>query len=187
MIGTKIAVPHPMRSLRSAICLGGMLCALAAGAQTFPAMQGENLKGGTVSLPATSGAPHTLVALAYGQKAGPLLEDWFEPLYLRFVAKHGLFAQAMNVDVHFVPLFVGANKAAYEPTLKKFRKTAAPELLDRILFVRTELEAVQGPLGLKDKDVPYFFILDQNGTIIHRSQGAYSDAKLEAMEELLMQ
>jgi len=176
-----------MRSLRLLPLLAGLCLALLGSAQSFPVMEGETLHGDRVMLPSAGGAPHTLIALAYGQKAGPLLEDWFEPLYLRFVAKHGLFAQAIQVDVHFVPLFVGANKAAYEPTLKKFRKSAAPELLDRILFVRTELEHVQGPLGLKDKDVPYFFILDRSGTIIHRTQGEYSDAKLEAMEEILMQ
>jgi len=176
-----------MHFLRPALLLICIVVVLCTSAQTFPPLEGETLKGDRVSLPAKGGAPHTLVALAYGQKAGPALEDWFEPLYLRFVAKHGLFAQAMHVDVHFVPLFVGANKAAYEPTLKKFRKSAAPELLDRILFVRTELEAVQEPLGLKDKDEPYFFIIDQDGTIVHRSQGAYTDAKLEAMEEVLMQ
>lgn len=176
-----------MRFLRHSVLLSCLALVLSAKAQTFPRLEGETLKGDRVSLPATGGAPHTLIALAYGQKAGPVLEEWFEPLYLRFVAKHGLFAQAMQVDVHFVPLFVGANKAAYEPTLKKFRKSAAPELLDRILFVRTELEAVQEPLGLKDKDVPYFFIINRNGTIVHRSQGAYTDAKLEAMEEVLMQ
>ncbi|MEZ4755452.1 MAG: hypothetical protein R2817_01350 [Flavobacteriales bacterium] len=182
-----IARAIAMHFLRTLVLLGNLLPVLPAVAQRFPPLEGENLKGDHVSLPATGGAPHTLIALAYGHKAGPVLEEWFEPLYLRFVAKHGLFAQAMQVDVHFVPLFVGANKAAYEPTLKKFRKSAAPELLDRILFVRTELETVQEPLGLKDKDVPYFFIIDREGTIVHRSQGAYSDAKLEAMEEVLMQ
>jgi hypothetical protein len=182
-----IAVALPMRSLRLLPLLAGLCMALLGAAQDFPTLEGETLRGERVSLPASGGAPHTLIALAYGQKAGPQLEDWFEPLYLRFVAKYGLFAQAAQVDVHFVPLFVGTNKAAYEPTLKKFRKSAAPELLDRILFVRTELEHVQGPLGLKDKDVPYFFILDRSGTIIHRTQGAYSDGKLEAMEEVLFQ
>ncbi len=182
-----IAVVHPMRTLRLLPLLAGLCMALLGAAQGFPTLEGETLRGERVMLPASGGAPHTLIALAYGQKAGPRLEDWFEPLYLRFVARHGLFAQSIHVDVHFVPLFVGANKAAYEPTLKKFRKSAAPELLDRILFVRTEMEHVQGPLGLKDKDVPYFFILDGSGTIIHRTQGEYSDAKLEAMEEILMQ
>ena len=70
--------------------------------------------------------------MAYGQKAQPLLEDWYEPAYLRFVAKHGLFAGLYDVRVFFVPLFVGANKAAYEPSLAKFRRSASPEVVDLV-------------------------------------------------------
>jgi hypothetical protein len=187
MIGTMIAVSRTMRYLRSWSLAAGTCLSMLCLGQPFPVMEGETLNGDHVNLPAMGEAPHTLIALAYGQKAAPLLEDWFEPLYLRFVAKHGLFAQAIHADVFFIPLFTGANKAAYEPTIRKFRKSATPELLDRILFVRTGMEDVQGPLGLKDKDVPYFFILDRSGAIIHRTQGAFSEGKLEAMEEVLLQ
>jgi hypothetical protein len=187
MIGTMIAVSCSMRYLRQLSIAAGISMWIPSMAQPFPVMEGETLAGARTTLPNPGGAPHTLIALAYGQKAAPLLEDWFEPLYLRFVAKHGLFAQAIHADVYFIPLFVGGNKAAYEPTLRKFRKSATPELLDRILFVHAGMEDVQAPLGLKDKEVPYFFILDRSGAVIHRTQGAFSEDKLEEMEEVLLQ
>ena len=159
----------------------------ALGQTRFPALTGETASGTIIAIPEPDGAPFTIVGMAYGQKAGPLLEDWYEPAYLRFVAKHGLFAGAYDARVYFVPLFVGANKAAYEPSMRKFRKSADPEILDHVLFSKDALEPLQQDLGLKDKDIPYFFILNARGEVIHRTQGAFSEDKLEAMEDVLLQ
>ncbi|MBK7483042.1 MAG: hypothetical protein IPI72_09915 [Flavobacteriales bacterium] len=38
-----------------------------------------------------------------------------------------------EAEVYFVPLFVGVNKAAYEPSMKKFRKSAEPAIVDRMV------------------------------------------------------
>lgn len=164
-----------------------LLTAQAASAQQqFPALHGETAEGASVKLPPGSSKAYTIIGLAYSQKAQPALEEWFEPAYLRFVAKYGLFAGAYDCDVFFVPLFTGLNKAAYEPSLRKFRKSAAPEIVDHVVFCKAEIETLKGPLGLTDKDAPYFFILDREGHIIHRTQGAFTEDKLEAMEEVLL-
>lgn len=152
---------------------------------TFPALSGETASGKEISLP-TNNKPWTLIGLAYSQKATPLLEEWYEPAYLRFIAKHGLLAGSYEADVFFVPLFVGVNKAAYEPSIKKFRQSADPEIVDHVLFSKTEIEPLRSALDLKDKDIPYFFVLDAEGRIVHREQGVYSDEKLESIEEVLM-
>jgi hypothetical protein len=157
------------------------------GQERFPALSGETVEGTRIVLPEGQAAPFTIVGLAYGQKAGPLLEEWYGPAYLRFVAKHGLFAAAYDARVYFVPLFVGANKAAYEPSIRKFRKSADPAIVDHVLFSKDELAPLQQALGLKDKEIPYFFVLNAKGEIIHRTQGAFSDDKLDAMEEVLLQ
>ncbi len=159
---------------------------LATAQQAFPELNGETADGQAVTLPLKNAKAHTIVGIAYGKAAGPLLEGWYEPAYLRFVAQHGLFAGAYDVDVFFVPLFVGANKAAYEPSMRRFRKSASPEIVDLVVFAKGELEPLQAALGLKNKDVPYFFVLDAQGSIVHRAEGAFSDAKLDAMEEVLM-
>jgi len=152
---------------------------------TFPTLTGETATGATITLP-TSGKPWTVIGLAYGQKAGPLLEEWYEPAYLRFIAKHGLMAGSYEADVYFVPLYTGANKVAYEPSLDRFRKSADPEIVDHVLFVKADLDPLKERLGLQDKDVPYFFVLDKDGHIVHREQGAFTDAKLESIEEVLL-
>lgn len=166
------------------MALLGLTTSLSAQTR-FPELLGETAKGTTITLP-TTGKPWTVIGLAYSQKASPLLEAWYEPAYLRFIAKHGLMAGSYDADVYFVPLFVGLNKAAYEGSLNKFRKSADPEIVDHVLFSKADIEPLKEALDLKDKDIPYFFVLDAQGRIVHREQGAFTDEKLESIEEVLI-
>ncbi|MBK8338718.1 MAG: hypothetical protein IPK99_01265 [Flavobacteriales bacterium] len=160
-----------------------------ATAQTdrFPPLTGETSDGRSVTLPAAGAKGYTLVGLAFSQKASPLLEEWAEPAFLRFVAKHGLFADTYEADVWFIPMFVGGNKVAYEPSLKKFRKSADPEVAEHVLFFQGELAPFQLALGMENENIPYFFVLDAEGRIVHRTEGTYSLEKLDAIEERLME
>jgi hypothetical protein len=172
--------------MRSIFSLAAIAVAFMVQAQnTFPTLSGETAEGTSITLP-TKGKPWTVIGLAYSQKASPLLEEWYEPAYLRFIAKHGLLAGSYDADVFFVPLFVGVNKAAYEGSLNKFRKSADPEIVDHVLFSKADIEPLKEALGLNDKDIPYFFVLDAEGRIVHREQGAFTEEKLESIEEVLL-
>jgi hypothetical protein len=127
-----------------------------------------------------------LLGIAAGRKAGPVCEEWYEPVYLRFVAKHGLFASAIEADVLFVPLFVGADKAAYEPTLRRFRKGAEPAIVDHVVFCKAE-EGMLEELGITDRDQPWFLVLDAAGKVVHRTSGRFTDEKLDALESALLE
>jgi len=175
--------PPPMRN---ALSLMFLLLSSGLRAQTFPTLTGELVSGAVVELPGKPKTPLIVIALAYSQKAQAELEAWYEPAFLRFVAKHGLFANAYRTELYFVPLFTGANKAAYEPSMKRFRKSATPETADRVVFVRTGLELVRDALGLHDKDIPYFFVVDAQGRIVHREQGRFTEDKLDAIEQALI-
>ncbi len=169
--------------MRHLLLTCSLALALPAGAQNvLPRLSGERTDGSTVELPTASQGRFLIVALAFGQKAGPLLEDWCGPAYLRFVAKHGIFASQVDADVYFVPLFVGLNKSAYNSSLKRLREEADPEVARHVVFVKEDAEAVRDALGLKDREVPYILVVDPQGRIIHREQGAYSDDKLDAIE-----
>lgn len=185
--GTILGMRGATLNMRFPLALLILGAGLPADAQDrFPSLRGELADGRTLDLPGEPRTPYTVIGLAIGQKAQADLESWYEPAYLRFVAKHGLFASAYQTQVYFVPLFTGLNKGAYEPSLKKFRKGAAPEVLDHVVFAKAELEEVREALRLKDRDVPYFFVIDREGRIIHRSQGRFTDEKLEAIEEILL-
>ncbi len=176
--------PHPIPTV-----LLAALLSLPATAQTvtFPRLEGEKADGTKVQLPDPKATGFTVVGLAYSQQASPMLEEWAEPAFLRLVAKHGLFASTYEADVWFIPMFVGGNKVAYEPSMKRFRKSADPEVADHVLFYQGEIAPFELALGLHNKDIPYFFVLDREGRVVHRTEGAFSLEKLDAIEEQLME
>ncbi|MFN3875957.1 MAG: TlpA family protein disulfide reductase, partial [Flavobacteriales bacterium] len=126
-----------------------------------------------------------IIGLAVSPKAKADLEGWYEPAYLRFVARHGLFAKTHRAEAWFVPLFTGLNKAAYEPSLRRFRRSAAPEAAQRVVFAKADLDELRAALGIGDETVPYFFVVDPQGRIVHRVSGKHTDDKLDALEEVL--
>lgn len=172
------------RGLLAGLWLFGTL-SQAQAQRSFPAVSGERSDGTVVELPKASAGRYAIICLAYGQKAGPLLEEWYGPAYLRFIAKHGLFASEIDADVYFVPLFVGLNKAGYGPTMKKLREQGDPDVAKRVVFLKGDHDGLREALGMKDKEAPYVFVVDPQGRIVHRTEGAYSDDKLDAIEEAL--
>lgn len=174
-------LPHAI-----AVLLATFTAAVAA-QDRFPTIDGETAAGRELSVPGASNGGFTVIGLAYGKGAQPLLEEWFEPAYLRFIAHHGLFAGTHACAVYFVPAFVGVNKAAYEPSMRRFRESAEPEIVDHVVFFKGEFDPIQQQLGLKRADIPYFYVLDGEGRILHQTSGAFSDEKLEAMEAVMME
>ena len=156
-------------------------------AQSFPQLTGETANGTKISLPSAKPKAWTLVGIAYSQKASPMLEEWYGPAYLRFIAKHGLMTGAYEADVYFVPLFVGLNQAVYGSSMKQFLRNAEPEIVGHVIFSRDELEPLKAALEMDEKDIPYFFVLNSEGRIVHRTKGAFTDEKLEAIEEVMME
>ena len=155
--------------------------------QNFPALTGETADGTSITLPRSDAKPYTIIGLAYSQKASPIMEGWYEPAYMRFIAKYGLLAGAYDADIFFIPLFVGANKSAYEAVMKNFRENADPEIVDHVLFSKADIEPLSAALDLTNKNIPYFFVLDATGKIIHRTQGEFTEDKLEAMEDVMLE
>ncbi len=172
---------------RTTLAFALLIAIDVSGQGRFPVMAGETAEGHAVSLPPSGGEGYAVIALAYGSGAQADLEAWYEPAYLRFVAKHGLFAGSYSCNVWFVPVFTGLNKAAYDPSMRKLLKSAEPEMVDHVLFFKGDFDPIQAQLGLKRSDIPYFFVIDGHGTIVHRTEGAFSDEKLDAMEEVMME
>ncbi|MDQ3101680.1 MAG: thioredoxin family protein [Bacteroidota bacterium] len=174
-----------MKNLITLFVAAALSCTAMA-QQQFPNVTGETASGEIITLPKSDASKFTIVGLAYSSKASAMLDEWLEPAYLRFVAKHGLFAGEYDADIYFVPVFVGLNKTAYEPTIRKFKKTATPEIVDHVLFSKDDLDPLREQLGMDKEEIPHFFVLDSGGKILYRTEGAYTDEKLEAIEDILM-
>ena len=178
----------PMLHFRILLLTVVLVAASTAWSQAvFPALQGENTDGEVVVLPDASATGYTIVALAYGKKAEPLLEDWYAPAYSRFVAKNGLFAASYDAALYLVPIFTGVNKAAYAGSMNRLRKEADPDIARRVVFFKGDAKELIDALGMTNKDIPYFFVLDNTGHVVARGSGTYSVDKLDALEAPMLQ
>ena len=157
----------------------------------FPAMNTSTADGKVVDLPGDTKGKYTLLGLAFSRKSEDDLAGWMEPVFWKFIDKPegtmgSLFSSFQyDVNAYFVPMFTGIKTAATKAAKKQALKKIDPRLIPNILFYKGKLKPFKDALDFKKKDIPYFFVLDQNGKIVHAISGAYSDAKMEKIEELL--
>ena len=154
----------------------------------FPDMEAETVEDKKVRLPQDVKGKYTLVGLAYSKKSEDELNSWFSPVFSKFIQKStgGLLAGlTYDVNVYFVPMFTGVNAAATGTAKKKAIKNVDPQLFPHLLFYKGELKPYKEALDFEKKDVPYFFVLDPNGKIVHATSGAYSEDKMDAVEEVI--
>jgi hypothetical protein len=153
----------------------------------FPAMEAQTSDDKVVKLPQDVQGKYTLLGLAYSKKSEDELNTWFEPVFSKFIQKtKGLMAgMGYDVNVYFVPMFTGINAAATGTAKKKAIKNVDPQLLPYILFYKGELKSYKEALDFERKDIPYFFVLDPKGKILYATSGAYSESKMDAVEEVI--
>ena len=153
--------------------------------EKFTSISGENLNGVTISLPDASSGKLTLVGLACSKKSEGSLKSWFMPLYDKFVLKRGIFDKNYDINTYFVPMFTGLKKSAFENTLRTLKESNSKTLFDHIVFYKGDLEPYKADLDLDEKAVPYLFLIDAEGNIIHRTHGKFTERKLERIEEAI--
>ncbi|MBX7053178.1 MAG: hypothetical protein K1X54_14170 [Flavobacteriales bacterium] len=153
--------------------------------QIFPTLTGETLDHQTLTLPKDCLGKKTIVGLAYSEKAQEAMLTWYEPAFEKFVAKVGMFDYQYDIHLYFIPMFIGLKQSLYESTLKKLRAENRKDLYPYVIFYKGELEPYESTLNMKDKSLPYLFVLDEKGQIIHSITGEYSEKKMEAIEAAL--
>lgn len=176
------------------ICLvlsGFMAFGVVAKAQVvgndFPELEAETVEDKVVVLPEATKGKFTLLGLAYSKKSEDDLNTWFSPVYNKFIREGGgLFAGfGYDVNVYFVPMFTGINAAATGTAKNKAVKKIDPKLLPYILFYKGKLKPYKDALEFEKKDVPYFFVLDEEGKIIYATSGKFSENKMAEIEGVL--
>lgn len=170
-----------MVSFGSSVAYGQVL------GKTFPGMTAETVENSEVTLPAGVRGKYTLIGLAYSKKSESELNSWFQPVFTKFIQKtSGLFSGfSYDVNVYFIPMFTGINAAATGTAKRKAAKNIDPQLLPYVLFYKGELKSYKAALDFEKKDIPYFFVLDPEGKIVYATSGKYSEAKMDAIEEVL--
>lgn len=168
-----------------------LLCGTTTHAQVvgtiFPDMKAETVDDKLVMLPKDVKGKFTLLGLAYSKKSEDELRTWFEPVFGKFVQKaEGLLAgMGYDVNVYFIPMFTGINAAAEGTAKRKAMKNLDPQLFPYILFYKGELKPYKEALDFERRDIPYFFVLNAEGKIVYATSGAFSDQKLDAIEDVI--
>ncbi|MDQ3393539.1 MAG: hypothetical protein M3512_05435 [Bacteroidota bacterium] len=155
----------------------------------FPSISGENYKDEVITIPQDTQSKYTLIGMAYSKKSEDELKTWFKPIYQTFISKSdkpSLFQEEVrDVNIYFLPMFTGVNQAAAGAAKKKMIQNFDKEILPHVVFYKGELKKYKEELDFEKKDIPYFFLLNKEGKIVHASSGAYSNNKLEEILELL--
>jgi len=149
---------------------------------TFPDLDGESLIHGGIKIPDDTKGKHTLVGLAFSKKSEKSLNGWFKPVYQQLIKKPdegSLFAFSYDVNVYFVPMLTGAKRPAYQKVMKKVEEDVDPKLHPHVLFYKGSLKEYKDALNITDKDVPYFYLLDEEGKIVYATKGGYNPGKLQ--------
>ena len=160
-------------------------CTAQVVGKVFPSMDTETVDDKKVNLPLDVKGKYTLLGLAYSKKSEDELNTWLDPVFTKFVQKASGLIEGMGYDVNvfFVPMFTGINAAAAGTAKRKALKKMDPQLFPYILFYKGELKPYKEALDFERRDIPYFFVLDPTGKIVYATSGAYSDAKMDKVEE----
>ena len=160
----------------------------------FPSMNTSTADGVVVDLPSDTKGKYTLLGLAFSKKSEDDLNTWMEPVFWKFIDKpegkiDQLFGYGSSYDVnaYFVPMFTGIKTAATKAAKRKALKKMDPRLIPSILFYKGKLKPYKNTLDFQQRDIPYFFVLDEMGKIVFATSGRYTDAKMSKVEEIISQ
>lgn len=154
-------------------------------AQPIPSFTGETLENKTVTIPTDTKVKYTLLCFASSMKAQEALEGWLDPVYNKFIAKTGLMDDFYDLNVFFMPVFKGSNASMQGTVRKKFNETAQEDVKGHVLFCNSDLSSVTSALRIENENTPYFFLLDTAGNTIYHTTGAYTEEKMDAIDEMI--
>lgn len=172
--------------------LGAWVASHPAGGQDlpeiFPEMTCNTLEGKEVCIPKHTKGKYSLIGLAYSSKAEEQLKTWFKPVYYKFVyqpEKPVLFHEPYDVNLYFVPMFTGVQQLRTGSTVDKIKEQMDSKLHPYILIYKGDLKSYKNKLDFERRDVPYFFVLDEEGKIVYATSGEYSGEKMGKIEEVI--
>ncbi len=157
--------------------------------EEFPDIAGNSLTNKMISIPDATKGKFTLVGVAFSKKAEDDLNSWFDPIYEAYVRKAdpNAFIPEMKPDVNvvFIPMFTGIKRSASKNATKKMQEGIDKKLHPHVMVYSGSMSDYDEILGLDDKELPYFFVLDKEGKIIYTTDGKANTKKLDQIDELV--
>jgi hypothetical protein len=172
-----------MRKIIAAFLILGCFTSKGQKGQIFPTMLGKSLDGKPVTIP-TMNKKFSVVGIVFKRSAEKELKKWLNPMYSTFVKKSEGgkttfdVAEVYDVNFQFVPLISGLKKAQED-----FKNGTDKEFWAYIIDSDSDIKMIRQKLDIKDDEAPYFYVLDKDGKIVEVASGAYSEAKMDKLEE----
>ena len=162
------------------------LCTITCSAQIgkiFPELKGTTLNEKSFSIPADCKGKTTIICMAYSKKAEEALHTWISPMYNKFVAKTGLMDDVYDVNLLFIPMFTGIHQPTEKLAKRQLQDGTGKDFFNNVICYHGSIHPYKEELDLDEKELPYFFILDENGKITFTTKGFYSDKKMEEISD----
>ena len=153
----------------------------------FPDLEGESFAGKTVNIPTDTKGKVSVIGVCFSKAAEDDLKTWLNPMYNMFVVKKDtsdFFSAAVNYDVNFffIPMLNKVNQVFAKGSKEKIRNGTDKEFWPYLLFYNGAIKPYKEDFAIEDSKIPYFFVLDKNGKILHVESGKYSDKKMDNIE-----
>lgn len=153
--------------------------------QIFPELKAETLTDSVISFPNDTKGKSTLICMAYSADAEKDLKTWYEPTYDKFIAKTELMSDMFDVNVYFIPMFTGVKAAGAAKAKKDMKESVQVDLQPHVVVYKGELDAYKETLKMDDKSNPYIYVLDKEGKIVFVTSGAYTEDKMDEIDEYI--
>jgi ATP10 protein len=163
------------------MCLGFAVPKLSQAQEvtTFPSVVGSNLEGRAYNLPQDFEGTLNLVALAFYQEHQTLVNTWLPTattLSETFPDFRFYELPTLTLTNKLFQSFIdGGMRSGIRD--KATREATITLYLDRRIFVQS--------LGLPNTDTIYLFLVDKQGVIHWRGQGAYDEVQAKGLEQTL--
>ncbi len=151
--------------------------------KTFPSISGENMEGKTLQIPTDIKGKFSLIALAYSRDAEDDLKTWLQPAYQTFISENTAFNY--DINLFFVPIFTGTTQSLTKKAKEKVKQETDKAWHTHILFSEERINNLKKELEIKEKEKPYFYILDKEGKIVYTTNGKFTSKKMEELEDHL--
>jgi len=152
--------------------------------KVIPMLKGRTLSGQEITIPMPGDDKRTVLGLAFSPKAEADLKTWMQPAYDEFLTKpEGVFGAADSFDGHIYFIAMAGNVAGGVMEQKAKNKVDA-ELQPHIVIYKGDSAPWLKALDVKDKSVPYFLVLNEQGEVLFVTSGAYTEEKMEKISSL---
>ena len=169
--------------IRNFFLLMGVIVSATLSAQTaFPTITCSRLDQSSSVIPNISGKK-TVLLISFGKKGSDDVATWIDPLVQKFIRKSGMLDQMFDANLFALTFVNAAEWSVIRSQETKIKADLPTELHSNVLYSQDNAAVVAAALGEKSKNTATVVLLDEHGQIVKLISGAFTENKLEALEE----